>query len=63
MTIVNRRNAVIGWAALKLGKRAAQEKAAKQKKRRIALVGMAAGAAGALAFWRIRRGGEEPPPI
>ena len=59
MGIVNKRNAVIGWIVLKLGKRAA-------KKRAQGAVpgprtgGVAAGAlaaiGGALVFWRKKRG-------
>ena len=61
MGIVNRRNAVVGWAVLKVGKRAAKKKAqgvtpgAKTG-------GVAAGALAALGglvfFWRKKRGGD-----
>jgi hypothetical protein len=58
--IVNKRNAVVGWIVLKLGK-----KAGKKKAQRIApgprTGGVAAGAlaalGGALLFWRKKRGG------
>ncbi len=64
MGIVNKRNAVVGWAVLKLGKRVA-----KQKAQNVApgpkAGGIAAGAVaalGGLLFWRKARsrgGGEE----
>jgi LPXTG-motif cell wall-anchored protein len=58
MGIVNRRNAVVGWTVLKLGKRAAKKKAqgAVSGPRP---GGVAAGAlaaiGGALLFWRKKR--------
>lgn len=61
MGIVNRRNALIGWVVLKLGKQAARRKARgvvpSPEAGRVgaAAAGLAA-AAGALAFWRRRRG-------
>ena len=60
MGIVNKRNAVVGWIVLKLGKRAAKKKA------QAAVPGTRTGgvAAGTLAaiggvlfFWRKKRGG------
>jgi hypothetical protein len=59
MSIVNRRNAVVGWLVLKAGKKAAKRKA------QDAVPGpRAGGAAGGLAalaavlfFWRRKRGG------
>jgi hypothetical protein len=60
MGIVNRRNAVIGWLALKIGKRAAKRKAqvALSGRRRGGAAAGALGAlGGALLFWRKKRGG------
>jgi hypothetical protein len=59
MGIVNKRNAVIGWAVVKLGKRTAKKKAhGAVPSRRTG--GAAAGALGALGgalfFWRKKRG-------
>jgi hypothetical protein len=62
MGIVNRRNAVIGWLVLKLGKRAAKKKAQSAVPGTPAptiAAGTAAGLAGiagALLFWRKKRG-------
>jgi hypothetical protein len=63
MGIVNRRNALVGWAALKVGKRVAKKKASavvpgtvddsrRPNKSAIALALAAIG--GALMFWRKR---------
>jgi hypothetical protein len=68
MGIVNRRNALVGWAAIKVGKRVAKSKATavvpgtaddsmRPNKSAIALAVAAIG--GALVFWR-KRGGEPP---
>jgi hypothetical protein len=68
MSIVNRRNAVVGWAALKAGKRIARKKAReavpgtvddslRPNKSAIALAVAALG--GALLFWRKRAGGDQ----
>jgi hypothetical protein len=63
MGIVNKRNAVVGWVVVKLGKRAAKKKAqgAVPGPR---TGGVAAGAlaalGGVLVFWRKRRGGGNP---
>jgi hypothetical protein len=63
MTIVNRRNAVIGWLAWMAGKRVAKRKAraavpavheGKPNKPAAAVAGVAA-ATGVLLFWRHRR--------
>jgi hypothetical protein len=58
MGIVNRRNAVVGWAVLKVGKRAAKKKA-QGLTPSARTGGAAAGAAGALGgllfFWRKKR--------
>jgi hypothetical protein len=66
MGIVNRRNAVIGWAVLKLGKRAAKKKAkdvvpTEAPSGKVS-AGVAAGVAaffGVLAFWRRRRSDDD----
>jgi len=58
MGIVNRRNAVVGWAVLKVGKRAAKKKA-QGLAPSARTGGAAAGAAGALGglllAWRKKR--------
>jgi hypothetical protein len=65
MGILNRRNAVLGWAAWQVGKAAARRKAKNSLKpddRRPgkgAIVGALAAAGGALWFWRRRRGDDE----
>jgi hypothetical protein len=65
MGIVNRRNAVLGWGVWKLGKRVAKRKAkdaapsvegGRPNKSAIAMA--LAAVAGALTFWRKRRGDE-----
>jgi hypothetical protein len=64
--IVNRRNAVLGWGVWKIGKRMAKKKAKSAApsveggRPNKPLLGMAsvAGLAGALTFWKKRRGGE-----
>jgi hypothetical protein len=64
--IVNRRNAILGWGVWKLGKRMAKKKAkgaapsvegGKPNKPLLGMVSLA-GIAGALTFWKKRRGGE-----
>jgi MYXO-CTERM domain-containing protein len=65
MGVMNRRNAVLGWAVWTVGKRAAKVKArsavstdtAKSKKR---MAAAAAAVGGAVFFWRRRRTGDEP---
>jgi hypothetical protein len=65
MSIVNKRNAVLGWGVWQVGKRAAKMKAKQalepEKKRpgKRALFSGLAAAGGALWFWRRRRGGDE----
>jgi hypothetical protein len=67
MSIVNRRNAVIGWATWKAAKIVAREKARHAKPavaggrpNKPALVAGAAALAGSLFFWKARkRGGAE----
>ena len=66
MSIVNRRNAVLGWAAWKVGKRAMKRKAQTAKPtvedgrpNKSLVAATAAGAAatvGAVAVWRKRHG-------
>jgi len=68
MGIVNRRNAVLGWAFWKLRKRAVKRKAKSavpatgsgRPNKSLLAVGLA-GAAGALTFWRKRRSGDSTP--
>jgi hypothetical protein len=61
MGIVNRRNAVVGWVTLKVGKRVVKQKAATVAPAAKTKGGAAAGAlaafGGALLFWRHKRGG------
>ncbi|TML52376.1 MAG: hypothetical protein E6G15_10940 [Actinobacteria bacterium] len=58
MSIVNRRNAVVGWGVWKLGKRVVRRKAKSDGPPTKSLVAVAiAGAAGALTFWRKRGSG------
>lgn len=65
MGIVNRRNAVLGWAAWQVGKRAAMQKAKstargdRKRPGKGVVVSALAAAGGALWFWRRRRGGDE----
>jgi hypothetical protein len=63
MGIVNRRNAMIGWAVVKLGKRQAKKKAkdvvpteAPSGKLAAALAAGVAAVVGVLSFWRKRKG-------
>ena len=62
MGIVNKRNAVVGWFVVKVGKRVVRRKAAEpvpSAKTRGAAAGALAAAGGALFFWRrAKRGGE-----
>jgi hypothetical protein len=70
MSIVNRRNAVIGWLAWNAGKRIAKRKGrsalptvdpeTKRPNRAAAVVAVLAAAGGALLFWRRRSGDEQP---
>jgi hypothetical protein len=66
VTILNRRNAVLGWAAWQVGKAAAKRKAKqavaepKQSRRgKGAVLPALAAVGGALWFWRRRRGNDE----
>jgi hypothetical protein len=59
MGIVNKRNAVVGWVVLKLGKRAVKKKAqdvVPSKRSGGAVAGALATVGGALFFWRRKRG-------
>ena len=63
MGIVNRRNAVLGWAVWKVGKRTAKRKAkgaapaieGGRPNKSLLAAGSVAGAVGALAFWRKKK--------
>lgn len=60
MGIVNKRNALVGWLVLKLGKRAAKRKAqgaVPGPRTGGAVAGAVAAIGGALLFWRKKRGG------
>lgn len=60
MGIVNKRNAVVGWVVLKLGKRAARKKAQEavpSARTGGALAGALAAIGGALLFFKKKRGG------
>lgn len=65
MGVVNRRNAVLGWAVWRIGKRAAKRKARRTvstdtgRSRKGLVAGLAA-LGGALVFWRRRRASDEP---
>ena len=62
MGIVNRRNAVVGWLAVKVGKRVVKRKAAEavpSARTGGAAAGALAALGGVLFFWRRKRGGEE----
>ena len=72
MSIVNRRNAVLGWAAWEVGKRVARHKARSavpsvdtetRRPNRAAIVAVLAAAGAALVFWRKKSDvptGDEP---
>jgi hypothetical protein len=62
MSIFNRRNALIGWIVVKLGKRAAKQKASEavpSARTGGAIAGALAAVGGALLFWRKRSGGSD----
>jgi hypothetical protein len=67
MSILNRRNAILGWGVWQVGKVAAKRKAkqAVEPKDRghkaVKIVPAVAAAGGALWFWRRRRGEENEP--
>jgi hypothetical protein len=69
MGIVNRRNAVLGWATWEVGKRVARRKARSavpsvdretRRPNKTAIAAALAAVAGFVFFWRRARGGEEP---
>jgi hypothetical protein len=62
MAILNKRNAVVGWLAVKVGKRVVKRKAAEavpNARTGGAAAGALAALGGVLFFWRRKRGGEE----
>jgi hypothetical protein len=62
MGIVNRRNAIVGWVALKVGKRVVKQKAAgavPAVKKPGAVAGALAAVGGVLFFWRHKRGAND----
>ena len=71
MGIVNRRNAVLGWAVWNVGKRFAKKKArgavpnvdpaTKRPNLSATILAALTAAGGALMFWRKRGGGEGTP--
>jgi hypothetical protein len=74
MGIVNRRNAMLGWAVWQVGKRVAEQKAKSsvsaaeggKTKRRLSKAAFIAGVAavgGALVFWRKKSSDDELPPV
>ena len=59
MGIVNKRNAIVGWIALKVGKRVVKKKAqgvVPDKRTGGAAAGALAAVGSALLFWRRKRG-------
>jgi hypothetical protein len=65
VSIINRRNAVLGWGVWQVSKGAAKRKAKSATRtdkggpgKKPLVAASVAGAVGALAFWRKRRGGE-----
>ena len=59
MSIVNRRNALVGWLAVKVGKRVVKKKASEavpSAKTGGAAAGALAAIGGALLFWKKRSG-------
>jgi hypothetical protein len=66
--IINKRNAVVGWAAIQIGKRVAKRKAREavpgideetKRPNKPAILSALAAVGGALWFWRRRKGGSE----
>jgi uncharacterized membrane protein YsdA (DUF1294 family) len=59
VSIVNRRNAVVGWVVMKLGKRAARKKARDVSKPKLfgglGALGALGSLIGGVAFWRKKR--------
>jgi hypothetical protein len=71
VSIINRRNAVLGWLAWTGGKIILKQKAKDavpaidtetKKPNKSAIALLIAGTVGALTFWRKRSGGDELPP-
>jgi hypothetical protein len=61
VSVVNRRNAVIGWGVWKVAKRIVRRKTKSSDgppKKSLVALGIAA-LAGAVTFWRSRSGGDE----
>ncbi len=67
MSVVNRRNAVVGWLALAVGKRVLKRKAKSavpaidaesRKPNKSAVALLVAGTVGVLTFWKKRSGGD-----
>ena len=73
MGIVNRRNAMLGWAVWQVGKRVAEQKAKSSvstveggKKKRLSKAAFIAGVVAvgaALVFWRKKSSDDELPPV
>jgi hypothetical protein len=65
MAVLNKRNAVLGWAVWKVSKRAAKQKAKQTvstdsgRSKKPLVAGLAA-LGGAVVFWRLRRANDEP---
>lgn len=68
MSVINRRNAVMGWLAWGVGKRVLKKKAKgavpsvdpeTKRPNKSAVALLVASAAGVLTFWRKRTGGDE----
>ena len=60
MAVLNKRNAVVGWVVVKVGKRVAKRKAAEavpDAKTGGAIAGALAAVGGVLFFWRRKRDG------
>lgn len=70
MSILNRRNAILGWGVWQIGKATAKRKAKQAvepkesgRKKKGAILSAAAATGGALWFWRRRRSdGDSQPP-
>jgi len=61
MAILNKRNAVVGWIAVKIGKRVAKRKAQEavpSARTGGAVAGALAAIGGVLFFWRRKRGSD-----
>jgi hypothetical protein len=70
MSVINRRNAVLGWATWNVGKRVIKKKAKDsvpsekptKKRRGGAVLLFVVSVVGALAFWKKRSGGDDESP-